>query len=204
MIPRKAQRGHPDATVARMLHTCIAVVVALAACVFANAQDKSGNAISSDMQLRALKRVFSEIPIVDPGSFAPRPPVINIDVQQMLPAAAIGQIRFYGGQLQTYLNLAGADVAHDLHLPFGGTAVIPVTRWRMELFGGIGGAFATFHTPYAMTNSWMTQTSVGARVSLDPGRRVWVGTSANYIADFADKKRQWVTGSADLTLRFGK
>lgn len=115
-----------------------------------------------------------------------------------------GQIRNYGGPLQTYLNLATLDIAHDTHLPFGATAVVPVNRWRLELFGGIGGAYATFRTPYAMFDSWMVQTSAGARVALDQGRHVWIGTTASYITDFADKKRQWVTGAADLTLRFGK
>jgi hypothetical protein len=115
-----------------------------------------------------------------------------------------GQIRNYGGPLQTYLNLATLDIARDTHLPFGATAVVPVNRWHLELFGGIGGAYATFRTPCAMVDSWMVQTSVGARVALDQGRHVWIGTTASYITDFADKKRQWVTGTADLTLRFGK
>jgi hypothetical protein len=89
-------------------------------------------------------------------------------------------------------------------LPFGATAILPINRWHLELFGGIGGTFAPFRSSYAMTNSWMVQTSMGARVALDQGRHIWVGTTARYMTDFADRKRQRVTGTADLTVRFGK
>lgn len=128
----------------------------------------------------------------------------RMDVETMLPAVVNGQIPFYGGALQTYLNLSTTDSNYATHLPFGATFVRPVAHGRVELFGGIGGIFADFRTPYAMTNAWMVQTTMGVRVALDEGRHVWVGTTTRYITDFADKKRQWVYGSADLTLRFGK
>jgi hypothetical protein len=186
---------------------CPAVLIALALsfCGFAEAlaQDQpSGPA--NDIWTMATKRLTSQIRLVDTDLFAKRPSALNVEVETMMPAVADGQIRYYGGPLQTYLNLAGLDIARDAHLPFGATSVLPIRRWHLELFGGIGGAYAVFHTPYAMTNSWMVQTSAGARTALDPGQHVWIGTTASYITDFADKKRQWVTGTADLTLRFGK
>jgi hypothetical protein len=159
---------------------------------------------TNDIRTMAVKRLTSQVRLVDPELFAKKPPPLNLEVETMMPAVKNGQIRDYGGPLQTYLNLAGLDIARDGHLPFGATAVLPIRRWHLELFDGIGGAYAVFHTPYAMTNSWMVQTSVGARTALDQGQHVWIGTTASYITDFADKKRQWVTGTADLTLRFGK
>ena len=167
------------------------------------AQDQT-SAAPNDIRTMALQRLTSQIRLVDTGLFVNRPPTLNLEVETMRPAVENSQIRDYGGPLQTYLNLAGLDIARETHLPFGATAVLPIHRWHLELFGGIGEAYATFHTPYAMANSWMVQTSVGARTALDQGRHVWIGTTASYITDFADKKRQWVTGTADLTLRFGK
>jgi hypothetical protein len=152
----------------------------------------------------ALQRLIGQIRLVDPESFVNRPPALRIEVETMMPAVENGQIRYYGGPLQTYLNLVGKDTARDTHLPFGATAILPINRWHLEVFGGTGGVFAPFRGSYAMTNSWMVQTSMGARVALDPGRHVWVGTTARYMTDFADKKRQWVTGTADLTVRFGR
>ena len=173
------------------------VVISVLSSTETLAQDGTVNATTSD----ALKQ--PQVRIVNVGAFADRPS-LKVDVEAMMPTAADGQIHFYGGPLQTYLNLAGKDTAHDTHLPFGATFVLPINRWRLDLFGGIGGAFATFRTPYAMTNSWIVQTSMGTRVALDNGRHIWVGTTASHVIDFADKQRQWVTGTADLTLRFGK
>ena len=185
----------------------VALSVALAVTLWASSPVLAQGQASSEpnaIGTMDLKRLAGRIRIVDTSRFVNRPPALNREVETMLPAVENFQIRYYGGPLQTYLNLAGLDVARETHLPFGATAVLPIDRWRMELFGGMGGAYATFHTPYATTNSWMVQTSMGARAALDQGRHVWIGTTATYITDFADKKRQWATGTADLTLRFGK
>jgi len=171
---------------------------------FQCARSRRDNPYLCNLRALVLKRLTSQIRLVDTDLFAMKPPTFRPEVETMLPAVENDQIRFYGGPLQTYLNLAGLDTARETHLPFGATSVLPINRWRLELSGGIGGAYATFHTPYAMTNSWMVQTSVGARAALDPGRHVWLGATTSYITDFADNKRQWVTGTADLTLRFGK
>jgi len=56
---------------------------------------------------------------------------------------------------------------------------------------------------YTMPNAWLTQASLGARVSLDQGRHFWVGGTARYLADFADQKRQWGYWSADFTFQSG-
>ena len=187
---------------------CTIVLVALAAgacgSTDAHAQPAGDDKANTEIRSQALKRLIGQIKLVDPGLFVNRPPMLRMEVETMMPAVVNGQIPSFGGPLQTYLNLAGQDVMRDAHLPFGATGVLPINRWRLEVFGGIGGVYAPFRTSYAMTNAWMIQTSMGARVALDQGRHVWVGTTARYVTDFADKKRQWVTGTADLTVRFGK
>jgi len=42
-----------------------------------------------------------------------------------------------------------------------------------------------------MPNAWLTQVSLGAHVALNPTRHFWVGGTARYLPDFADKTRQW-------------
>ncbi|MES1258159.1 MAG: hypothetical protein ABUS51_07005 [Acidobacteriota bacterium] len=149
-----------------MDRTSMAVLMALAAsaCESAEAQNQSSGVVISPVRSSALERLTSQIRLVDPALFVARP--LQVEVETMMPAVVDGQIRYYGGPLQTYLNLAGADVTHATHLPFGATAILPMNRWHLEVFGGMGGAWAPFHTSYAMTNSWMVQTSMVARVAL--------------------------------------
>jgi hypothetical protein len=202
LIPGRLYNGSQFAHLPGMDCLRLSLVLALGVLgsVVGAAQDGAVNVIAAG----AVNQRLSQVQMVDIGSYVERPSVLKFDVEAMMPSAVDGQIHFYGGPLQTLLNLANRDVARATHMSFGATFVLPVNRLRMELFGGMGGAFATFHTPYAMTNSWTVQTSMGARIALDPGRHIWVGTTANHVTDFADKKRQWVAGSADLTLRFGR
>lgn len=72
------------------------------------------------------------------------------------------------------------------------------------IHGGIGGIFVPYESWYSKPNSWLTQTSLGARIALDPGHHFWLGATSYYLTDFADKTRQWGYGAADLTVRFGK
>ena len=120
------------------------------------------------------------------------------------PLESEGQIQYSGGPLQSYLNASLSDPARDSHLPFGANFVLPMANDRAELFGGIGGVYAFFQSPYANPNSWLTQTTAGARLAVDPGRHVWLGVSARYLASFTDSiNKQRAYGSADLTYRFG-
>lgn len=119
------------------------------------------------------------------------------------PAYTNGQIPYFGGALQNYLNVTGVDRMHNNILPFGANGVLPILRGRVELFGGIGGVHVSFQSPYTRPNSWLTQTSLGARVALDKEHHFWLGTTGYYLTNFADKTRQWGYGTADFTVRFG-
>jgi hypothetical protein len=54
-----------------------------------------------------------------------------------------------------------------------------------------GGVYVPIRTAYTMPNAWLTQVSLGAHVALNPTRHFWVGGTARYLPDFADKTRQW-------------
>jgi hypothetical protein len=120
-----------------------------------------------------------------------------------------GQIPDVGGSLQWFANLRNVTLwqppAESINkAPFGGEVVLPLAGDRTELFGGVGGVYSIMGTQYTRPYTWLTQTKLGARVALDPGGHFWVGTTAYYYTNFAEKTRQWVTRSADLTFRFGK
>jgi hypothetical protein len=126
------------------------------------------------------------------------------------PAAnTSGQIPNFGGVLQYFANLPDVSLwrtsAQSMNkAPFGGEAVLPLARERAELFGGIGGVYSTTGTPYTRPYTWLTQTKLGGRVALDPGGHFWLGTTAYYQTNFAEKTRQWVTKTADFAIRFGR
>jgi len=120
------------------------------------------------------------------------------------PANANGRVTYYGGPLQNYLNLAILDRTRDFVTPFGASAIKPILGGRVELFSSVGGVYAPFRTLYAKPNTWLAQASAGARLALDPGHHVWLGTTGRYLIDFADKKKQRAYGSADLTVQFGR
>jgi hypothetical protein len=134
-----------------------------------------------------------------------------VQIETILPSISFAgspktQIHYVGGALQSYLNVNSGDLTgrmYDIVAPFGATAVVPVVRGRAEVYGGAAGVFVPFASPYSRQNSWLTQASIGFRLRLDPGYHFWLGTTAHYLTDFADKKRQWAYGTADLTIRFG-
>jgi hypothetical protein len=145
----------------------------------------------------------------------PRHKTHRLQIDPMIPAGsdgspgqpAEGRFHFFDGALQQYVNVNNPYLMGRMHnaiLPFGGTAVLPVANGRVELHGGIGEIFVPYATPYTRPNSWLAQTSFGARVALDSGHHVWLGGTAYYLTDFADKTRRWGYGVADLTIRFGR
>ena len=120
------------------------------------------------------------------------------------PASANGRVAYYGGPLQNYLNLAILDRTRDFITPFGASGMKPILGGRVELFSAVGGVYAPFRTLNAKPNTWLAQASAGARVALDSGHHVWLGTTGRYLVDFADKKKQRAYGTADLSLQFGQ
>ena len=118
------------------------------------------------------------------------------------------QTHYFGGIFQEYLDGNNPDLVgrmHDTVAPFGASGVIPLARGKLELYGSMAGLFVPFQfRPNIIRDSWLTQSSLGVRVALDPGHHIWVGTTGYYLIDLADKTRQWSYGTADLTIRFGR
>ena len=137
---------------------------------------------------------------VDTGLFRKSHPALTLREFPILN----GQIPDYGGPLQNYLNTETTHPLHDVIRPFGASGIFSGARRRLELFGDIGGVYVPFRSVYTMPNAWLTQAGMGARVALDQGHRFWVGGTASYLADFADKKRQSGSLSADFTFRSGR
>jgi hypothetical protein len=115
-----------------------------------------------------------------------------------------GQIPYFGGPLQYYLNTGITYTLRNIILPFGGSGILSLAHGRVEVFGSAGGTFVPIRSALPMPNAWLTQVNLGVRVALDQGRHFWIGGTAGYSADFADKNRQWGSGSADFTFQFGR
>jgi hypothetical protein len=122
-------------------------------------------------------------------------------VRDLAPGVTIPD---FGGALQDYVNRLGPGASLDSRAPFGGSLLFTFAGGRLEVFGGLGGIFVPWASSYTRPNSWLTQTSAGARVALDPNRRVWLGVSTYLLTNSADKTRSRAYPSADLTFRFGK
>jgi hypothetical protein len=92
-------------------------------------------------------------------------------------------------------------------LPFGLRGILPLQDSRVELFGGGGAAYvwssaSDFHC--CGGESWLWQVNAGARVSLDPEKRFFVGTTAKYFQDWGRPTQQWSSWTADFGFRYGR
>jgi hypothetical protein len=120
------------------------------------------------------------------------------------PVDTSGAIANFGGALQAFAIVTSTTEVRGVKSPFGGNVIFPLGRGRVELFGGVGGVYVPTASRYAMQDTWLTQTKLGVRVALDPDHHFWLGTTAYYLTNFAEKTQQWGYGSADLTFRFGR
>ena len=156
--------------------------------------------------MQVISRAQESVPatrnaqIVDISKFRQSHPAINF-LLTPLPDMTAGQLPDYGGPIQNYLNYSRAFPLHDLIAPFGGSGVATLFHGRVEIFGNATGIYVPFQSSYTRPNAWFTQAILGARVALDTGHHLWVGGTARYTADFADKTRQHGLWSADLTYR---
>jgi len=119
------------------------------------------------------------------------------------PIDTNGQSADFGGALQ-YYSIFGNQYTNPNAKPmFGANIALFLAKDRVELFGGTGGVFVPEATSYTRPDSWLTQAKFGARVALDKGHHLWLGTTAYYLTNFAEKTRQWGYASGDLTVEFG-
>lgn len=152
--------------------------------------------------LAALAQSPSNAALVDISRFRATHP--NFSFSTDAPASERnGQIPFYGGPVQTYFNSQINYILHDVIAPFGGRVTVPLAHGRVELLASTGGIFVPLATPYSRQNSWVTQTTIGARVALDQGHHFWIGGSARHITNVADKTRQWGLLTGDFTFQSG-
>jgi hypothetical protein len=110
----------------------------------------------------------------------------------------------FDGPLRDFLNLNLTSAQPEFAKAFGVSGIMPLAHGRVEIFGSAGGIFVPFRTRYTMPNAWFTEANLGARLALEPSHHLWAGGTVHYMADFADKTRQWGYASADLTIRFGR
>jgi hypothetical protein len=92
-------------------------------------------------------------------------------------------------------------------LPFGAKGILPIVSGRVELFAGIGGAYA-WHSDYGQTGDGMlAQANLGGRFALDQKRHFWLGTSlrgySTGYSNYGSNRQTWVSWTADFALRFG-
>jgi hypothetical protein len=150
----------------------------------------------------------------------PKPAPSRFEVEDVRPAIRSGdspsvdtngQLPSFGGPLQFYANLPNLSAWSNGYIgvsrgktPFGGDIILPFWRGRAEMFGGVAGVYVLMGTRITRPYTWLTQTKLGWRVALDPEHHVWLGATGYYLTNFAEKTRQWASGSADLTIRFGR
>ena len=131
---------------------------------------------------------------------------VEAGVQNMLPSTThyefIGVPTGTSILYQQFCCFFVPDRTRVTLLPFGFRGILPVSGGRVELFAGLGGAYA-WHSGYSYENAWLLQTSAGGRVALDKQHHFWLGTSGRFFNNFGPNRQQWLSWTADLGLRFG-
>lgn len=94
-------------------------------------------------------------------------------------------------------------------LPFGGKGILPVANGRLELFIGIGGAYALYPALFGVSrDALLAQASLGGRLALDRKRHYWLGTSvrgySTGYSHYGFSRQTWLSWTADLGFRFGR
>ncbi len=187
-----------------MSRACAVAIAALLFSAAAATAQTAGAAIAQYAAPGLSAAPLSAAPLVDFHLFLKTHPAFTFHADQFTPAEyAYGQVPYYGGPLQYYLNVERTYPLHDVKLPFGASFFHPAAHGRVEIFGSVSGLYVPFASIYTRPNSWLTQANAGVRVAVDEERHFWLGGSIGYLANFADQKRQYGYGSVDFTYRFG-
>jgi hypothetical protein len=88
-------------------------------------------------------------------------------------------------------------------LTYGFKGILPLASDRLELFAGIGGAYAWNSEFKGLLNSAFAQASLGGRLALDRDHRFWLGTTLRGFSSFGPGRQAWVPLTFDLGIRFG-
>jgi hypothetical protein len=81
--------------------------------------------------------------------------------------------------------------------------ILPLANNRLELFAGVGGAYAWNSEFSGRLNGSLAQASLGGRLALDRGHRFWLGTTLRGSSNFGSGRQAWVPLTIDLGIRFG-
>ncbi|MGH9440067.1 MAG: hypothetical protein ACRD22_19885, partial [Terriglobia bacterium] len=97
------------------------------------------------------------------------------------------------------------ETARVTLIPFGFKGILPLASGRVELFAGLGGAYAvnSEHSYGWNRDAWLGQASFGARIALDRSHRFWLGTALHGYSNFGNRKQVWVPWTINLGIRFG-
>ncbi len=88
-------------------------------------------------------------------------------------------------------------------LTYGLKGILPLANDRLELFAGVGGAYAWNSEFGGQLNSAFAQASLGGRLALDRGHRFWLGTTLRGFSSFGPGRQAWVPLTFDFGMRFG-
>lgn len=88
-------------------------------------------------------------------------------------------------------------------LTYGFRGILPLAKDRLELFAGVGGAYAWNSEFSGQLNSAFAQANLGGRLALDRGHRFWLGTTLRGFSSFGPGRQAWVPLTFDLGIRFG-
>jgi hypothetical protein len=84
---------------------------------------------------------------------------------------------------------------------YGLKGILPLAHDRLELYAGIGGAYAWNSEYNGGLNAALGQASLGARLALDRGHRFWLGTTLRGYSNFGGQA--WLPWTINLGIRFG-
>ncbi len=87
-------------------------------------------------------------------------------------------------------------------LTYGLKSILPLADNRVELFAGLGGAYAWNSEFSGRVNAALAQASLGGRLALDRGHRFWLGTTLRGLTDFGSGRQAWVPLTFDFGIRF--
>ena len=118
-----------------------------------------------------------------------------------LTSILAGQNLLPGGA--TTIVVASSERSRVTLLTYGFKGILPLVNDRLELFAGVGGAYA-WNTEFGgQLNGAFAQASLGGRLAVDRGHRFWLGTTLRGFSNFGPGRQAWVPLTFDFGIRFG-
>ena len=103
----------------------------------------------------------------------------------------------------TIFILQSSERSRVTLLTYGFKGILPLVNNRLELFAGVGGAYAWNSEFGGQLNGAFGQVSLGGRLAVDRGRRFWLGTTLRGFSSFGPGRQAWVPLTFDFGIRLG-